>query len=139
MIRLALLFSLFASAAAAGPCGPDRNTDIDVLEKAKAAFLATDYRQFASIAGAYFPDINENFDSYFGQIQVVFPNGYDSCHTVLQRREAPGFYQDLIFYFPKGFDAPMALLLIAADIDGEAKLIEFTYNTSISSVLEELK
>ena len=33
----------------------------------------------------------------------------------------------------------MALLLIAADVGGETKLIEFTYNTSISSVLDELK
>ena len=139
MKLLSILFVLLAGTAWAGPCGPDRETDVPVLEDAKAAFLDADYRAFTTIAGAYFPDIEENFDNYFGQIQVVFPNGYVSCHTVLQRREEPGFFQDLVFYIPEGYDAPMALLLIAAEVDGEAKLIEFSYNTSISAVLEELK
>ncbi len=136
---LTLLFSLLASPALADICGPNKDTDLAVLEEAKAAFLATEYERFADIAGNYFPDVKTNFDQYFGQIQVVFPNGYDRCETVLQRREAPGFYQDLVFYFPKGSDAPMALLLIAARVDGEIKMIEFSYNTSISAVLEELK
>jgi len=140
-MKLALILALLAgtSAATAGPCGPDRDTDIPVFEEAKAAFLATEYETFADIAGAYFPDIKTNFDTYFGQIQVVFPNGYESCQTILQRRESPGFHQELVFYFPRGHDAPMALLLIAADVGGKARLIEFTYNTSISAVLDELK
>lgn len=139
MKRFALVLSLLAGPVAAGPCGPALDHDIVLLEAAKAAFLAADYTKFAEMAGDYFPDLETNFDNYFGQIQVVFPNGYDRCQTVLQRREDPGFYQDLVFYFPKGSDAPMALLLIAAKVGSDIRLIEFTYNTSISAVLDELK
>ena len=136
-----VLFSLVMSAtqSLAGVCGLDRDADIALLEHAKSAFLSADYREFVTIAGPYFPDLDENFNDYFGQIQIVFPNGFDRCETVLQRRESPGFHQDLIFYFPKGSPAPMALLLIAAEVDGKTVLVEFTYNTSISDVLSDLK
>lgn len=128
-----------AAPAFAGVCGADSDRDIPLFEEAKEAFLAAEYERFVEIAGPYFPDLKENFDDYFGQIQVVFPNGFDRCQTVLQRREAPGFHQDVIFYFPKGSKAPLALLMIAADVDGEARMIEFNYNTSISDVLSDLK
>lgn len=136
---LSALALVTAQAASAGTCGPDAAEDIPLLEEAKAAFLAAEYQTFSDLAGPYFPDLKDNFDAYFGQIQVVFPNGYDSCHTILQRREKPGLSQDLVFYFPAGSEAPMALLLIAAEVDGETKLVEFTYNTSISEVLDGLK
>lgn len=139
MKTLTALAMIAANAAHAGPCGPDRSEDIPLLEEAKAAFLVAEFETFVDIAGPYFPDLKDNFNDYFGQIQVVFPNGFDSCHTVLQRREAPGFHQDLIFYFPAGSPAPMALLLIATEVGGETKLVEFTYNTSISAVLDDLK
>lgn len=140
MKKLAALIWLgLTGAAHAGPCGPQQDEDIVLFEAAKAAFLAADYEKFVELAGDYFPDLESNFDNYFGQIQVVFPNGFDSCATVLQRREEPGFYQDLVFYFPAGSKAPMALLLVAARVDGEIKLVEFNYNTSISDVLSDLK
>lgn len=136
---IAAAIAAFSTPANAGPCGADLTGDIPLFEEAKAAFLAADYKSFVDIAGPYFPDLESNFDDYFGQIQVVFPNGFDSCATVLQRREEPGFLQDLVFYFPAGSPAPMALLLIATEVDGQYRLIEFTYNTSISAVLDDLK
>lgn len=136
----AALFSLMsATSVQAGVCGDDQDADLALFEEAKAAFLAADYEAFVDLAGPYFPDLKQNFSDYFGQIQVVFPNAFDRCQTVLQRRESPGFYQDLVFYFPKGSDAPMALLLVAAEVDGVPRLIEFTYNTSLSEVMTDLK
>ena len=132
----ALLMS--STATFAGVCGPDRDTDIPVMEASKAAFLNADYRKFVELGGDYFPDLDSNFNNYFGQIQVVFPNGFERCETVLQRREAPGFNQDLTFYFPKGSPAPLALLLVSVTVGGEERLIEFTYNTSISEVVDDL-
>ena len=129
---------LSSSTAYAGVCGPDREADLPLLERAKAAFLASEYREFVGIAGDYFPDLDQNFNNYFGQLQVVFPNGFDRCETVLQRREAPGFNQDLVFFFPNGSPAPIALLLVSVTIEGEERLIEFTYNTSISDVVDDL-
>ena len=136
---LAIAAAVLPGLALAGVCGPDREADIEVFEQAKAAFFDTDYRTFADIAGDFFPGIDARYDSLFGQLERAIPDGYDRCETVLQRREAPGFHQELIFYFPKGSPAPMALLLIAAETDGQARLVEFTYNTSLSEVFSELK
>ena len=135
------LAALLASSSVtfAGVCGPDRDDDILVMEASKAAFLAADYRKFVEIGGNYFPDLESNFNNYFGQIQVVFPNGFDRCVTILQRREAPGFHQDVVFFYPKGFDAPVTLHLVAAQVGEGFRLIEFTYNTNISDVLDGLK
>jgi len=135
----ALALTLVANPAFAGPCGNSTEFDIALFEDAKTAFLASDYDEFAVLAGPYFPDLQADPDSLFGALKNALPGGFDRCVTVLQRREAPGFHQDLALYFPRGFDAPIALLLIAVIVDGEPLLIEFNYNTSVSGVLEELK
>lgn len=135
----ALLMTLAAGHADAAACGPDADADIPELEALKSAFLAADYRQFAELAGPYFPDLVENLNGYFGQMMVVFPNPFPSCETVLQRREDPGFYQDVVFYYPAGAQAPVALLLVAVRAKGEVRLVEFTFNTAISDVLSDIK
>lgn len=123
----------------AAVCGPDTPGDIPYLETLKSAFLDADYRRFAELAGPYFPDLMENLNGYFGQMMVVFPNRFPSCETVLQRREEPGFFQDVVFYYPAGSPAPVALLLVAVKAQGEVRLIEFTFNSSISEVLSDIK
>lgn len=131
---------LFASTTLthAGVCGADNDADIPVFEAAKEAFLSTRYRDFIDIGGAYFSDLEENFDSYFGQLPRVFPNGYDRCITILRRREEPGFYQDLVLFFPKGFEGPITLHLVAADDGNDVRLMYFNYNSSIGEVLDGL-
>ncbi len=122
----------------AGVCGPDSDADIPVFEAAKRAFLSTEYRDFIEIGGAYFSDLEDNFDSYFGQLPNVFPDGYDRCITILRRREEPGFYQDLVLFFPKGFEGPITLHLVAADDGKDVRLMYFNYNSSIGEVLDGL-
>ena len=128
-----------ADEAAAAVCGPDRASDLPYLETLKAAFLDADYPRFAELAGPYFPDLVEKVTDYFGQLMVVFPNSFRSCETILQRREAPGFHQEVVFYFPAGSSAPVALLLVAVEAEGEVRLVEFNFNTSISDVLGDIK
>ena len=139
LITALALATLGTSPAFAGTCGPERDGDIALLETAKAALLNADYRSFTSIAGPYFPDLPENYDGYFGPLEATFPDGFDRCVTILQRRESPSFAQDLMFFFPKGHDSPMAVLLIAAEVEDTMRMIEFSYNTNISGVLDELK
>src|SRR6056297_67501 len=104
-LAAALAFaSLVTTPALAGICGPDQKEDVALMEAAKAALLNADYRSFASIAGSYFSDLEENYDSYFGPLETTFPDGYDRCVTILQRRESPSFAQDLMLFFPKGYD-----------------------------------
>jgi len=136
---IAAAFCFLANSALAGPCGNPTEADIPLFEEAKTAFLASDFKQFAELAGPYFLDLKEDPDSLFGPLMNVLPGGFDRCVTVLQRREAPGFNQDLVLYFPRGLEGPIALLMIAVIVDGEPRLIEFNYNTNVSGVLEELK
>lgn len=133
------ILTLLASPAIAGICGDDSDADIALFETAKSALLNADYRSFSRIAGAYFADIEDSYDDYFGPLEQTFPEGFDRCETILQRREKPGFFQDLILYFPAGYETPMAVLLIGAEVEGQTRMIEFNYNTNISRVLEELK
>lgn len=135
----ACCMALVAGQAHSATCGADRESDIPELEALKSAFLDADYRRFAELAGPYFPDLVENLNGYFGQMMVVFPNPFPSCETVLQRREDPGFYQDVVFYYPAGANAPVALLLVAVRAEGVVRLVEFTFNTAISDVLEDIK
>ena len=137
LITTALCFA--AGTAFAGSCGNSTEADIPLFEIAKTAFLASDYDEFSAIAGPYFPDLQKDPDSLFAALKNVLPGGFERCVTVLQRREAPGFHQDLVLYFPHGFAVPIALLMIAVVIDGEPRMIEFNYNTNVSGVLEELK
>ena len=139
MIFIAVTLYLFANSALAGPCDNSTEIDIPLFEEAKTAFLASDYDKFAVLAGSYFADLEKDPDSLFGALKNALPGGFDRCVTVLQRRESPGFHQDLVLYFPRGFEGPIALLLIAVVVDGEPRLIEFNYNTNVSGVLEDLK
>lgn len=110
-----------------------------MLEDAKTAFLRTDYRAFAALTESFVPDMDERFDALFGPLEVFEPRGFDRCQTILQRRENPSFAQDIVFYFPRGQDTPIALHLLAAEVDGEMTVLEFSYNSSIAGVLDKLR
>ena len=133
----AAALGMFASQGQADPCAPNTSDDIASFEAAKAAFLRADYEGVFNSMGPYFP--GTDYDQTFGQVRVVFPMPFKHCRTVLQRREKPGFLQELVFYFPAGSEAPLALLLIGAEVDGQVNLIEFSFNTNISDVLDNLK
>ena len=135
-----ILAAAILQAGAAWACAPQSDADIPYLEGLKDAFLEADYVEFAREMGPFFPDMDRQFEGLFGPIQNVFPDGFVRCRTVLQRREAPGFYQDLVLYYPVSSpETPLALLLVAVDPGDGIKLLEFNYNTSISVVLSELK
>lgn len=136
---IAAVLSFAANSALAGACDNSTEADIPLFEEAKTDFLTGRFQKFADDAGAYFPDLQSNYPNYFGAIEQRFPNGFDRCVTILQRREAPGFYQELVFYFEDGLNAPITLLLIGAGIGSDTVLIEFTFNSNISTVMEELK
>lgn len=139
-LALSTLAGLAFSASMATACEPTGPDDIPLIETLKDAFFASDYVTFAQRMGPFFPQIDQQFDGLFGPLQDVFPEGFVRCETVLQRREAPGFYQDLVLMYPKSSpETPLALLLIAVDPGDGIKLLEFNYNTNVSVVLGELK
>ncbi|WP_411892394.1 hypothetical protein [Yoonia sp. SDW83-1] len=134
-----LLLSFLPLSALAQSCDPSTDADIPVFEEAKTAFLRTDYRAFANLVDDYIPTMDAQFKGLFGPLDAFEPQGYDRCRTILQRREEPAFYQEIVLYFPKGSAVPLALHLTGAEVDGEIRMLEFTYNTSISTVLDKLR
>ena len=130
--------ALLPISASAQSCAPSTADDIPAFEAAKTAFLKTDYRAFASLVDDYIPNMNQQFDGLFGPLDAFEPQGYDRCRTILQRREAPSFVQEIVFYYPKGRDSPLALHLVGAEVDGAMRILEFTYNASLSAVLDGL-
>ena len=135
---LACLALLTPSLSFAQSCAPSAAADIPAFEAAKTAFLKTDYRGFANLVDDYIPNMDAQFDALFGPLDVFEPQGYDRCRTILQRREGPSVVQEIVFYFPKGSDVPLALHLVGAQVDGAVRVLEFTYNSSISVVLDGL-
>ena len=141
MKKIIVLLSamLLPSFAAAQSCAPSTAADIPAFEQAKTAFYRTDYRAFANLIGDYIPDLEERFDALFDPLAVFEPQGYDRCRTILQRREEPSFFQEIVFFFPKGNDVPIALYLAGAEVDGDIKILEFSYNSAITEVLDSLR
>lgn len=85
------------------------------------------------------PDLVAKLSDYLGQLTGVFPNAFAPCETVLHRSEAPGVDQDVVFQYPAGSSASVALPLIAARAEGEVRLVEFTCNTTMSEVPGNIK
>ena len=138
MLMTLICAAVLPLAATAQSCEPSTDADVPAFEAAKTAFLRTDYRAFANLVDDYIPNMDDQFDALFGTLSVFEPQGYDRCRTILQRRESPSFIQELVFYFPRGSNVPLALHLVGAEVDGEVRMLEFTYNSSISAVLDEL-
>ncbi len=132
-------FLLAPVAAAAQSCDPSTDADIPLFEAAKTAFFKTDYRAFAGLVDDYIPNMDAQFDALFGPLEVFEPRGFDRCRTVLQRREDPSFAQDMVLFFPRGGTTPMALHIVGAEVDGEMRVLEFSYNSAISAVLDGLR
>ncbi len=134
----ALVLLISPVSAAAQSCAPSTDADIQVFEAAKTAFLKTDYRAFAGLVDDYIPNIDAQFDQLFGPLDVFEPRGFSQCRTVLQRREAPSFAQEIVFFYPRGSNTPLALHMVGSEVDGVFRVLEFTYDTSVSAVLDKL-
>lgn len=109
------------------------------MEAAKDAFFERNYEQLAGILGAAFPVPSDQAAALFAPLESVIGGDFSRCQTILQRHEAPGFYQDVVLYYSEKLGAPIALLLTAADFDGELYFLRVTTNTSIGKVLEKLR
>ena len=136
---LAVFAAMFmAGTGHAGVCGPDRDTDIPEFELAKARFLKGDYDGFGQALGPLFQSELPGYADDFANFKSVFAGTFQSCHTVLQRREEPGFHQEVIFYFDDVVQGPVAMYLSGIVVDGEFHMVEFLFNTEVGGVLDAL-
>ncbi len=136
---IACLAAFTASAAMAEGCPPAGMPAVPTFETAKGQFLSGDFKGFLDTASTYIPDAANQFDSLFGQLATLLPNGFERCVTVAQRRDAPGLIQEIVFYYPPGLNAPLSLYLMGAEVDGEVKILEFTYDSTLGNVMDKLR
>ncbi|MEL6573078.1 MAG: hypothetical protein AAFQ64_15545 [Pseudomonadota bacterium] len=138
-----LLFSVTtALALVAGPsalhaaaCGPDRDADIPIFEDLKSLFIEGDYAGYIDKLGPLYRSSVSDLNQQMVQFGQVFPNGFDVCETVLQRREAPGFSQDIIVFSMK--DSPdelVAMHLVGIRVAGKFTVASFNFNTDLGLV-----
>ncbi len=137
-ICLALCTTSAAQAQGSLTCGAAEN-NWHLFETLKRHFLEGDYRAFLTESGPMLAHEIENYDAYFGGLEQHFPDGFSMCQTVLVRAEPPNFRQEIVMFLHEEMRGPMTLLLTGVRIRGEAQLVYFNYNSSVTAVLDELR
>ena len=79
----------------------------------------------------------ERREALVGAMERTFPQGLPSCASVVLRREAPGYAQEVALFDTGG--VPLALYLEAALLNGEMTIMSFQYALSPSDMLDLLK
>jgi len=136
---LILAFCLSASVATARSCQGKDVAVIPEMEAAKDAFYRGNYQEFAKILGAKFPVLSDGGRGLFAPLENQMDGSYSSCHTIIQRHETPGFYQDVVLYYSDQVSGPITLLLVGSDIGGEFRFLEFTFDFAMLEVLNRLR
>ncbi|AGT09638.1 hypothetical protein [Paracoccus aminophilus] len=125
------------------PCALNGLAPLPVLEKAKAAILAGDYSGFYRETENVFPQGEAPEKAAIGPLQTGSPKGFDSCSTILRRTDPGGMVQEITLYTGLNksgrSDEVAAFYLVTAPLNGETKIIVFSYNGQIAELLGELR
>lgn len=139
MKHLSAALVLVASPAFAEPVCEMRGAEpLEIMETAKASFLKGDFQEFSRVATELMGASRKTLEKPIGQLEGLFPNGFEDCQTIVQRRDAGGMVQEVTTFNIKGQDFPMSLYLLAAPIRGEMKISYLNFNTTMTEVLKSL-
>jgi len=135
-----LAMMLGAAPAVAAPVCEMRGAEaFEVLDASKAEFLKGDFEAFADKASAVMGSGRDSLDEPIAQLAGLFPDGFESCQTVLQRKEPGGMVQEVTTFNIKDTDFPMSLYLAAMPIRGEWQIVHLNFDTSVTKVLDSLR
>ncbi len=139
MKHLIIALALAASPAVAeNTCEMRGAEPVEILEAAKEAFLKGEFQEFSKVATELMGSSRKALEKPLGQLEGLFPNGFEDCQTVVQRRDVGGMVQEVTTFNIKGQDFPMSLYLLAAPIRGEMKISYLNFNTTMTDVLDSL-
>jgi len=136
---IALSLSLAFPAAADTVCDMRDAVAHDVFEPAKAAFLQGDFKAFAELTTTLVKGGPAAFGDAVGGLEGLFPNGFESCQTVVQRTDAGGMVQEITTFNIKGLKGPMSVYLLALPTRGTLEISYVNFDTTMSKVLNELR
>ena len=110
------------------------------FEPAKAAFLAGDFDAFAELTTSMMPAGPAVFGDAIGQLKGLFPNGFESCQTIVQRRDVGGLVQEVTTFNIAGSNSgPMSIYLLAAPVRGDMQISSINFTTTMNDVLDSLR
>ncbi|MEL7100730.1 MAG: hypothetical protein AAGM84_18030 [Pseudomonadota bacterium] len=112
---------------------------VPVFEPVKAAFLSGDFAQFAQLTTRLMPTGPAAFGEGITQLEGLFPDGFESCQTIVQRTDKGGMVQEVTTFNIRGNLGPMSLYLLAAPLRGEMEISNINFNTTMSKVLDSLR
>ncbi|WP_299294598.1 hypothetical protein [uncultured Tateyamaria sp.] len=137
--RAAALAFLPLPALAAPVCDMRGAEPLEVFETAKAAFLKGDFKSFAQVTTTLVKGGPAAFGEAVGSLEGLFPNGFESCQTVVQRIDVGGMVQEISTFNIKGLKGPMSVYLLALPTRGSLEISYVTFDTTMSKVLNELR
>jgi hypothetical protein len=123
------LIALAVAGLAAGPlwaesCLMGQATPIPELEAINAALVAGDYAQFTTLAKA-----SGGIDAapLATSLQGAFPDGFDGCVTVLQRKDIGGMVQSVVYFH--GGETALNVYWLSATEGGAFSLLSVNMNS----------
>lgn len=139
-LRVAFMLSCIASPGCTQTtptCAFTGPTLFPEMEAAKAAFLAGDYPGFFALAAAQMPGTDGV--ALMAGITGAVPDGFASCTTVLQREDVGGLVQEItLFQLPEG-NGPISVYIQSALIDGKRVILQFSFDSTLANVLQNLR
>lgn len=141
MIRFAAVLSVVAAPLWAAPVCEMRGAEpVEVLEQAKEAFLHSEFDDFVAIAAEIMPEAAaQNILKELRRLDGLLPDGFDSCQTVVQRRDTGGMVQEVTTFNVKGQDFPISLYLQVTPVRDRMLISYLNFNTTMSDVLDQLR
>ena len=112
---------------------------IPIFEKAKLAFLRSDFPEFVDIMRQSLGNGASALSEPLLKVKDIVPNGFDSCQVIAQRKDIGGLIQEVATFNIKGSVQPLSLYLSAMPVRGELIIGQVNFNTAIGPVLRELK
>ncbi|MEO0389442.1 MAG: hypothetical protein AAF218_00735 [Pseudomonadota bacterium] len=138
-IVLAAALSLPAPLFAQSVCAMGGAPVEPAFETAKSAFLSGNFDAFARATTVLMPKGPAAFGDSMQRLKELFPEGFEGCQTVAQRRDAGGMVQEVTTFNIAGALGPMSLYLLAAPLRGEMKISYVYFNTTMNDVFDRLR
>lgn len=112
---------------------------IPIFEKAKLAFLRSDFPEFVDIMRASLGNGASALSEPLLKVKDIVPGGFEGCQVIAQRKDIGGLIQEVSTFNIKGSVQPLSLYLSAMPVRGELIFGQVNFNTAIGPVLDELK
>lgn len=136
---LILAAALTSSCAVAEPlCEMGDAKPVDAFEAVKAAFFAGDFERFAEIGTAHINGGPASLGGGVMQLSAAFPNGFESCQTIVQRVDVGGMVQEITTFNVAGQTRPIAVYMLGAPVRGDIQITDLTFDTTLRAVLDDL-